>query len=76
MAPAALEVVDKPAPTPGPGQVLMRVAVAPVNPSGLTLLRGRYGFTHPLPTMPAFEASGRVVAGADGYARGRSRRGP
>ena len=67
--PAALEVVDKPVPVPGPGQVLVKVEAAPVNPSDLTFLRGRYGFTRPLPTVPGFEASGRVVAGSGGYAR-------
>lgn len=67
--PDALEVVDKPVPTPGPGQVLIRVEAATVNPSDLMFLRGRYGFTRPLPTVPGFEASGRVVAGSGGYAR-------
>ena len=67
--PAALEVVDRPVPVPSPGQVLVKVEAAPVNPSDLTFLRGRYGFTRPLPTVPGFEASGRVVAGSGGYAR-------
>jgi NADPH:quinone reductase-like Zn-dependent oxidoreductase len=33
---------DHPDPAPGPGDVLVRVEAAPVNPSDLLLLRGRY----------------------------------
>ncbi|MCG5213585.1 MDR/zinc-dependent alcohol dehydrogenase-like family protein [Streptosporangium soli] len=32
--PEVLEVVHVPRPSPGPGQVLVRVNVAPVNPGG------------------------------------------
>lgn len=65
----ALKVVDKPLPEVGPGQVLVEVAAAPVNPSDLMFIRGQYGFTKPLPTIPGFEASGRVVAGSGAYPR-------
>ena len=65
----SLAVVEKPVPTPGPRQVLVKVEAAPVNPSDLMFMRGRYGFTRPLPTVPGFEGSGRVVAGEGGYAR-------
>ena len=67
--PASLAVIDKPVPTPGPGQVVVKVAAASVNPSDLIFLRGRYGFIRPLPTVPGFEGSGRVVAGSGGYSR-------
>ncbi len=67
--PASLRVVDRPVPTPGPGQVVVKVEAAPVNPSDLVFMRGRYGFTRALPTVPGFEGSGRVVAGLGGYAR-------
>ncbi len=65
----ALKLTDKPTPEVGPGQVLVKVAAAAVNPSDLMFVRGQYGFTKPLPTVPGFEASGRVVAGSGRYPR-------
>ncbi len=65
----ALKLVEKPVPEPKAGQVLIKVGAAAVNPSDLMFIRGRYGFTKPLPTVPGFEASGRVVAGNGRYPR-------
>ena len=65
----ALNLVQKPLPETGPGQVLVEVAAAAVNPSDLMFIRGHYGFTRALPTVPGFEASGRVVAGNGVYPR-------
>ena len=65
----ALRVVDKAVPEVGPGQVLVKVEAAAVNPSDLMFIRGHYGFTRTLPTVPGFEASGRVVAGNGTYPR-------
>lgn len=48
---------------------MVRVEAAAVNPSDLMFIRGRYGFTKPLPVVPGFEASGRVVLGRGTYAR-------
>jgi NADPH:quinone reductase len=59
---AALRVVKRPVPTPGPGEVLVKVAASPINPSDLMFLIGRYGFKKPTPTVPGFEGSGTVVA--------------
>lgn len=66
---AALKLIDKPIPEAKPGQILVKVAAAAVNPSDLMFVRGQYGFTKTLPTVPGFEASGRVVAGNGRYAR-------
>jgi len=55
-----------PVPQPGPGQVLVRVAASPVNPSDLAFLMGMYGFKKPLPCVPGFEGSGTVVATGPG----------
>ena len=63
---SALNLVQKPVPAPRQGQVLVKLEAAPVNPSDLMFIRGRYGFTKPLPTVPGFEASGRVVAAGSG----------
>lgn len=53
-------------PTPGPGQVLVRMAAAPINPSDLGFLQGSYGFQKPFPVVPGFEGSGIVVAAGSG----------
>jgi NADPH:quinone reductase-like Zn-dependent oxidoreductase len=60
------QVVEKPVPQPGPGEVLVRVTASPVNPSDLMFMRGLYGVKKPLPTTPGFEASGTVVAAGRG----------
>jgi NADPH2:quinone reductase len=64
--PESVTVVDRPDPRPGPGQVLVKVAASPVNPSDLAFLNGLYGFTKPLPTIPGFEGSGTVVDAGPG----------
>jgi NADPH:quinone reductase-like Zn-dependent oxidoreductase len=56
----------QPVPRPGVGEVLIRVAAAPINPSDLAFLRGRYAFTKPLPAVPGIECSGTVVAAGSG----------
>lgn len=55
-----------PVPSPGPGQVLVRMAAAPINPSDLGFMRGSYGFQKPFPVVPGFEGSGTVVAAGPG----------
>ncbi len=65
----ALRVEDRrPVPKPGVGEVLVKVAATPVNPSDLMFLKGMYGITKPLPVVPGFEGSGRVVASGGGFA--------
>lgn len=55
-----------PTPVPGPGQVLVRMAATPINPSDLGFLQGSYGFKKPFPVVPGFEGSGTVVAAGSG----------
>jgi NADPH:quinone reductase-like Zn-dependent oxidoreductase len=64
--PESLAVVEKPVPRPGKGQVLVRMAAAPINPSDLAFLRGLYGIKKSLPVVPGFEGSGVVVAAGGG----------
>ncbi|HEV2423354.1 MAG TPA: zinc-binding dehydrogenase [Terriglobia bacterium] len=64
--PQSLVLVDRPVPRPGRGQVLIRVAAAPINPSDLMFVRGLYGFKKELPAIPGFEGSGTVVAAGPG----------
>ncbi len=59
--PESIAVVDMPVPKPASGQVLIKVAASPINPSDLAFLAGMYGFKKPLPTVPGFEGSGTVV---------------
>jgi NADPH:quinone reductase-like Zn-dependent oxidoreductase len=65
-APESLAVVERPVPRPGKGQVLVRMAAAPINPSDLAFLRGLYGIKKSLPVVPGLEGSGVVVAAAGG----------
>ena len=61
-----LTVRQIPVPQPGPGQVLIRMAAAPINPSDLGFAKGSYG-TQKIPYMiPGFEGSGTVVAAGSG----------
>jgi len=60
------KVEDKQVPVPDYGQVLVKVAASPVNPSDIAFIRGTYGVKRNLPTIPGFEGSGTVVATGGG----------
>ena len=62
----SLVVADRPVARPGPGQVLVRIAAAPINPSDLAFIRGVYWFRKEPPVIPGFEGSGTVVAAGKG----------
>jgi len=62
-----IHTTHKPVPTPEAGQVLVRIAASPINPSDLAFLRGQYGFKKKLPVIPGFEAGGTVVASGGGW---------
>jgi NADPH2:quinone reductase len=64
----ALRVEDRAVPRLDAGEVLVKVAATPVNPSDLMFLKGMYGITKPIPVVPGFEGSGRVVASGGGFA--------
>ncbi|MCS7072826.1 MAG: alcohol dehydrogenase catalytic domain-containing protein, partial [Anaerolinea sp.] len=53
---------DCPIPQPGPGEVLVRIAAAPLNPSDLMFVQGLYGLRKNLPVIPGFEGSGTIAA--------------
>ena len=61
-----LDVRKIPTPQPGPGEVLVRVAAAPINPSDLGFILGGYRSRKPTPVVPGFEGSGTVVSGGAG----------
>jgi NADPH2:quinone reductase len=58
----SLVVEDIPTPEPRPGQILVKMAASPLNPSDLVFLRNQYGVKKKLPVVPGFEGSGTVVA--------------
>jgi NADPH:quinone reductase len=63
-------VGEAPVTAPGPGQVLVRVAAAPINPSDLAFMKGGYGNPKEFPLIPGFEGSGTVVSAGSGlYSR-------
>ena len=64
--PESITVEEIPTPQPKAGQVIVKMAATPINPSDLLFMRGEYGFKRPTPTTPGFEASGLVVAGGSG----------
>ena len=64
-----LTVEDLPPPQPGPGQVLVRLRVRPINPSDLYMIRGTYGIKPPLPATPGLEGMGVIEVLGDGVSQ-------
>jgi NADPH2:quinone reductase len=59
------ELAEIAEPTPGPGESLLSVLAAPLNPVDVTIAAGRFFGGHPaLPYVPGVEAVGRVVRSA------------
>jgi NADPH:quinone reductase-like Zn-dependent oxidoreductase len=64
--PASLRVARRAVPKPGPGQVLVKIAASPMNPSDIAFIHGNYGFRSPPPVVPGQEGAGTVVAAGEG----------
>jgi NADPH:quinone reductase len=64
--PEDLVVDDVADPTPGPGQLLVRVHAAAVNFPDVLLIAGKYQIKIPVPFTPGSELAGEVVAAGDG----------
>lgn len=60
-----------PLPTPGPGQILVRVEAASLNYRDLLVARNTYRWTAPLPFVPASDMAGTVLAVGEGVQRWR-----
>ncbi len=64
---AALRLDDVPAPTAGPGELLVRVAATTLNFNDVDGVRGRYRTVRPpLPYVPGMEVLGEVVGAGTG----------
>ncbi len=69
--PEVLEVVERPIPIPGPGEVLVAVRAAGLNHLDTFVRRGMPGITLPLPMIPGSDAAGVIAAlGPGGGAAG------
>jgi NADPH:quinone reductase-like Zn-dependent oxidoreductase len=64
-----LSVVDRPDPTPGPGQVVVRVRAASLNFRDLLLARGTYNPKLAFPRVLGSDAAGEVTAVGAGVTR-------
>lgn len=59
-------LAERPVPRPKAGEVLVRMAASPVNPSDLMTIAGEYGTGWAFPLVPGLEGAGRVVASGGG----------
>src|ERR1700745_2158008 len=69
--PDAMKLRDVPRPSPGPGEVLIHIYAAGLNPIDFKLRRGMLRVIHryPLPIIAGSELSGVVVAKGSGVTR-------
>jgi NADPH:quinone reductase-like Zn-dependent oxidoreductase len=65
----SLALVQRPEPTPGPGQALIRVRTASLNFRDLMTVKGIYNPKQPLPLIPCSDGAGEVVAVGPGVSR-------
>jgi NADPH2:quinone reductase len=71
--PEVMKLEDVPTPRPGPGQVLVRIHSAGVNPYDTYMRSGNYAVKPPLPYTPGSDGAGVVEAvgeGVNGVKRG------
>ena len=64
--PEVLKLEEVPTPKPGPGQVLVRVHAAGVNPYDTYMRAGTYAIKPPLPYTPGSDAAGTIEAVGEG----------
>src|ERR1700740_191298 len=64
--PEVLKLEEIPKPVPGPGQVLVRIHAAGVNPYDTYMRNGSYAIKPPLPYTPGSDGAGDVEAMGEG----------
>lgn len=62
----SLEFVERPTPTPGPGEVLVGVRAVSFNYRDLMMVTGKYNPKLRLPRIPCSDGSGEIVAVGEG----------
>jgi len=67
--PEVLKLQEVPTPKPGPGEVLVRVHAAGVNPYDTYMRNGTYAVKPPLPYTPGSDAAGVVEAVGEGVTK-------
>jgi len=65
----ALKMIERPAPRPAPGEVLMRVRAASLNYRDLALIRGGMAAMMKLPLTPVSDGAGEVLETGPGVTR-------
>jgi NADPH:quinone reductase-like Zn-dependent oxidoreductase len=61
--------VERPDPTPGPGQVLVRMKAASPNFRDILMIEGQYNPRQPLPLIPLSDGAGEVAEVGEGVER-------
>ena len=64
--PDVVEIVDLETPPVGPGEALIDIEAAAINPAHLLTLEGGYGIQPDLPAVPGAEGIGKIVEIGDG----------
>ena len=67
--PEVLQIVERPVPQPGEGEVLVRVAAAGINRPEVLQRMGAYPPPPGAPSIPGLEVSGTIVATGEGVER-------
>jgi NADPH:quinone reductase-like Zn-dependent oxidoreductase len=62
----SLEFVERPTPSPGPGEVLVGVRAVSINYRDLMVVKGQYNPKMRLPRIPCSDGAGEVVAVGEG----------
>ena len=68
----SLEFAERPAPEPGPGEVLVRIHAISINYRDLLMVKGLYNPKLKLPRIPCSDGAGEVAAVGDGVTRWRT----
>jgi len=71
--PETLRLTDVPEPTPGPGDLLVRVRACAINFPDVLIIEDKYQLKPPRPFAPGGEIAGKVIAvgqGVDGWSEG------
>jgi NADPH:quinone reductase-like Zn-dependent oxidoreductase len=68
----ALELVERPIPRPGPGEVLVRIRAVTLNYRDLLTVKGGYGSRQKFPLIPLSDAAGVVEAVGPGVSQLKS----